>query len=118
MPVLVAQCLAFLTILYSFPPNTTSTNTRNSAKQNSTSSNDACKSVNELCFVQYMDVLTFDEPSIADIVEAQNCVRVRWHGSNGNDQFLPGKEYGLAPVDSIKGVLDVVTFGQWGRKLS
>lgn len=65
-----------------------------------------------------MDFLTCEELSIDDIGEALNCVRVRWHRGIRNDQFLPGKDYGLVLVDSIRGVLDVVPTGKWWRKLS
>lgn len=105
----VAQCLAFLTILQSTLLNAIYTNTKNSAKLNSTSSNDESKSVEEFCFVQYMDVSIGGEPSIDDTDEVINCVRVRWHRSNGNSQFLHIKEYGLVPVDSVRGVLGKFT---------
>lgn len=112
MHVQVAQCLPFLVILQSFPANATSTNTGNSAEPNSTSSNNACKSAKDFCFVEYMDVLTSEELIIGDMDEALSCARVRWHRSNGNDQFLPGKEYRSVPVNSIRNVLDVAAMGK------
>ena len=58
--------------------------------------------------MQYYEVLPAALLPIDAIDECLNCVRVRWHRTEGNEWFSAGKEYGLVPIDAIRGRVHLV----------
>ena len=63
----------------------------------------------ELVFVEYYDVLSNKDIKLDGIDKTLNCIRVRWQRSEGElGKSSSGKQYGLSPVDSIRGIVHVV----------
>lgn len=70
---------------------------------------DRCSQHQELCFVQYFEVVSEDALAIDGIDASLRCIRVRWHRTPGERERLScAPEFGLAPVESIRGLVHYV----------
>lgn len=111
-PVWFAKALAFVRI------NTTTDSSNERCSEHSLKGCDACASNlhREFCFVQYYDVLGADNLEVDAIDKKLNCIRLRWHRTQGDGSYASSREYGLVPVDSIRGRIHVVR-GDVGMEL-
>lgn len=63
----------------------------------------------ELCFLQFYEILSCNALPIDKVDERLGCIRLRWHRTDGIDGVLSAsKEYGLVPVDSLRGKVHIV----------
>ena len=63
----------------------------------------------EICFLQWYELISTDMLPLDDFDKTLNCIRLRWQRNEGIvDKLQPSKEYGLVPVESIRGVVHVV----------
>ena len=64
----------------------------------------------ELIFLQYYDVLSNEALKVDGIDKSLNCIRLRWQRTEGDfGKSTSGKQYGLSPIDSIRGMVHVVS---------
>lgn len=61
--------------------------------------------------MHYMGLVTDEELPIDNIDEALNCIRLGQYWNTGDESFSLAKEFGLAPMDKIRGLLQVVPMG-------
>ena len=70
-----------------------------------------CKegSEQELCFVQFYDVLSEEKLPIDGIDKNLGCLRLHWQRHEGTmGSTCSSKQYGLMPIDSIRGLVNIV----------
>ena len=63
----------------------------------------------ELCFVQFYDVLSEEKLPIDCIDKNLGCLRLHWQRHEGTvGSTLSSKQYGLISIDSIRGLVNIV----------
>lgn len=73
------------------------------------SQNGASKEIEEICFVQYFEVLSAGKVTMDKIDKTLRCVRLWWQRTldvSGN--LSPAKECGLVPITSVRGTINLV----------
>lgn len=65
---------------------------------------------NDFCFIQWYEIMNKGCSFVDEIDRTLNSIRLRWQENPGKEgQLLASKENGLVPVESIRGVVRVVS---------
>ena len=64
--------------------------------------------VKEFCFLQYYQVVDKVRLPPDQIDSTLNCVRLQWHRTAGDNAYYSAPEFGIVPVESIRGRVHIV----------
>lgn len=71
--------------------------------------NGDCQDAKELCFAQYIDVMSKEKLVVFNIDKILGFLPLRWHRmSSGASKFSAGKHYDLVPIEAILGTVNIV----------
>ena len=63
----------------------------------------------ELCYIQFFEVVPSRKMHVDKVDEVLNCIRVQWQRTEGETgKRRPAKVFGLVPIDAIRGKVNLV----------